>query len=192
MWDDSSVAMVNPVNCVGVMGAGIALQFKKSFPVMYALYKVGCANRWLLPGDVLIYQNQSRTVLNVATKGHYKYNSKMLYIKDIVKNLNTAQTVIGNQIAMPKIGCGNGGLKWESVAYELGHLTYENVNVYTTMFETRPQPITFFNSVLILHDGQVYDPYTEKEYDNAVDYLNSEFHDVSNNVRNVEKNRILA
>ncbi len=190
MWDDSSLAMVNPINCVGVMGAGIALEMKKSFPYMYTLYKVGCQHKWLVPGDVLVYQNATHTVVNVATKGHFKYSSKLKYIEDIVVNLNTLQQVLGEQIAMPMIGCGKGGLKWEQVAYRLEPLNYQRVNVYTGDFIARAQPTTFFNSMLIIHDGQVYDTYEEQDYEIALDYYNAEFGNVHGIGRNVEKNML--
>lgn len=113
-------ALVNTVNCVGIMGRGIALQFRKAFPENYKAYKVVCDRKQLQPGMVLIHDlnrlHNPRYVINFPTKRHWKGNSR---IEDIEKGLKALVAEVRNRkiksIAIPPLGCGLGGLDWEEV-----------------------------------------------------------------------------
>ena len=106
-------ALVNTVNCVGVMGRGIALQFRKAFPENYKAYKAVCDRGELRPGGLFVYATgrltNPRYILNFATKDHVKGNSSLSFIEsglraleDEVRRLN-----IGS-VAIPPLGSGLG------------------------------------------------------------------------------------
>ena len=112
-------ALVNTVNTVGVMGKGIALAFKKAFPDNFEYYKKACDNKELNTGDLLITQTGKITpkyIINFPTKVHWKEKSKMEYIEQGMKRL--VQVIDEKEIrsiAIPPLGCGNGGLNWQDV-----------------------------------------------------------------------------
>ena len=114
-------ALVNTVNCVGVMGKGIALQFAKKFPEMLSSYKQACKDKELKPGTIHVYELDDlllpRLILNFPTKRHWKARSRM---EDIASGLDALVRVIQERniksIAIPPLGCGNGGLEWAAVS----------------------------------------------------------------------------
>lgn len=113
-------ALVNTVNCVGVMGKGIALQFKQAFPTNFKQYEAVCKDGKLTVGNMLIHDNGAlvnpRYIVNFPTKRHWKGNSR---IEDITAGLKTlvadVQRLEIKSIAMPALGCGLGGLQWNEV-----------------------------------------------------------------------------
>jgi len=115
IFDADVEALVNPVNCVGVMGKGLALQFKKKYPENFDCYKVACNI-----GDVKIgtmfSTRPNRIIINFPTKLHWRDKS---HIHDIRLGLNDLIKVIDcsniKSIAIPALGCGLGGLDWEVV-----------------------------------------------------------------------------
>ncbi|MRX56731.1 Appr-1-p processing protein [Bacillus idriensis] len=113
-------ALVNTVNTVGVMGKGIALQFKQAFPQNFKEYKKSCDQKLLKPGDMLtvsvsMIQNP-KYIINFPTKRHWKNKSK---IEDVESGLVALAQEISDlgikSIAVPPLGCGNGGLNWKDV-----------------------------------------------------------------------------
>jgi O-acetyl-ADP-ribose deacetylase (regulator of RNase III) len=113
-------AQVNTVNTVGVMGKGLALQFKQAYPGNFRAYQAACRNGNVLLGRMFVYETglpgQPRYVINFPTKGHWRANSK---IDDIKAGLADLRRVIVERgirsIAVPPLGCGNGGLDWRDV-----------------------------------------------------------------------------
>jgi O-acetyl-ADP-ribose deacetylase (regulator of RNase III) len=113
-------ALVNTVNCVGIMGRGIALQFRKAFPENYKEYQKICANKALKPGQILFHDLNSlcnpRYIINFPTKDHWKAKSK---IEDIESGIHTLVREVVTRgiktIAIPPLGCGLGGLDWNRV-----------------------------------------------------------------------------
>ena len=111
-------ALVNPVNCVGVMGAGLALQFKRKFPANFTHYKLACKYEEVYLGSVLLHYNirHPKWIINFPTKYHWKDKSSILSIQlglnDLVRTIEKHQI---QSIAIPKLGCGLGGLDWEVV-----------------------------------------------------------------------------
>ena len=105
---------VNTVNCVGVMGKGIALSFKKMFPEMYKDYANRCKKKSVCLGKPYLYNlGSGRKIINFPTKGHWRENSKIEPIKEGLKYLvdHIADWKI-TSIAIPPLGCGNGNLDW--------------------------------------------------------------------------------
>jgi O-acetyl-ADP-ribose deacetylase (regulator of RNase III) len=113
-------ALVNTVNCVGIMGRGVALQFKKAFPANFKAYELACKADQVQPGKMFVHDlnhlHSPRFVINFPTKRHWKSKSR---IEDIQSGLTDLITVIQQQhirsIAIPPLGCGLGGLNWEDV-----------------------------------------------------------------------------
>lgn len=112
-------ALVNAVNTVGVMGKGIALAFKKAFPLNYKLYKEVCNNKEFTVGSMFTTNTGKLTpryIINFPTKEHWKGRSKIEFIESGMKKLiETIKTNDIKSIAIPPLGCGNGGLKWSDV-----------------------------------------------------------------------------
>jgi len=113
-------ALVNTVNCVGVMGRGIALQFRNAFPDNYRAYKTACDRKEMKPGKVLVFDlnrfENPRLVINFPTKRHWKGKSR---IEDIQAGLSDLVRVLCEynvkSVAIPPLGCGLGGLNWLEV-----------------------------------------------------------------------------
>lgn len=113
-------ALVNTVNCVGVMGRGIALQFRKEFPENYKAYKAACDQHQLQPGTMFSFDLRSlenpHFVINFPTKRHWKGKS---HLEDIQRGLVSLVEEIRRRgirsIAIPPLGCGLGGLDWSTV-----------------------------------------------------------------------------
>lgn len=127
-------ALVNTVNTVGVMGKGIALQFKTRFPHNFAIYKSACKNGSFTVGQMLVVEDgdllNRKIIINFPTKAHWKANSTYEYVLSGLKALReTILTFQITSIAIPPLGCGNGGLDWSIVktmiAEELKELPIE-------------------------------------------------------------------
>lgn len=113
-------ALVNTVNTVGVMGKGIALQFKKAFPEMFAEYEKLCKAKKLQPGQMHVFDRgqmfNPRYIINFPTKRHWKGKSRLADIKAGLDALVQELTTRGiTSVAIPPLGCGLGGLDWDVV-----------------------------------------------------------------------------
>ena len=113
-------AIVNTVNCVGVMGKGIALQYKKAYPENYKAYEKACRAKQVVPGVMHIFETGSlvnpKYIVNFPTKNHWRERSRYEYVETGLKSL--IQDIIKFQIksiAIPPLGCGLGGLEWKKV-----------------------------------------------------------------------------
>ena len=117
----NAFALVNTVNTVGVMGKGIALHFKEMFPYNFSVYADACRRRELVPGKMLVVKDSNlelgeRLIINFPTKVHWRQPSKYEYIEAGLKDLVRVIEDYGvNSIAIPPLGCGNGGLDWNIV-----------------------------------------------------------------------------
>ena len=118
--NDDAMALINTVNTVGVMGKGIALQFRQAFPENYTVYRQACKKGEVQPGRMLVVPSNRLTnpryIINFPTKRHWKGKSRIEDIKsglvDLVAFLQREQV---QSVAIPPLGCGNGGLNWSEV-----------------------------------------------------------------------------
>jgi len=116
IFESTCQTLVNTVNCVGLMGKGIALEFKNRFPEMYQNYKEICEKKALKPGLLHLYNKSTPWILNFPTKIHWKYPSKMEYIEFGLKKFVSTYKDRGiTSIAFPELGSSLGGLNWNDV-----------------------------------------------------------------------------
>jgi len=113
-------ALVNTVNCVGFMGKGIALQFKKAFPENFESYARACRAQEVKPGKMLVYETGNmlnpRYIINFPTKRHWQASSRLEDIESGLKSLVDEIRQRGiKSVAVPPLGCGLGGLDWRIV-----------------------------------------------------------------------------
>ena len=107
---------VNTVNTVGVMGKGIALQFKNKYPEMFAEYKRICEKQQFDVGELYLWKSPEKWILMFPTKKHWRNPSRMEYIeRGLQKFVDNYERLGIESIAFPKLGCGNGGLEWYAV-----------------------------------------------------------------------------
>jgi len=116
LMESTAQTLVNTVNCVGVMGKGIALEFKKREPAMFEAYSRICADKKLKPGTLWLWKESPQWVLNFPTKLHWKNPSRLEWIESGLQKFVDRHTDLGiREISFPRLGCGNGGLDWDDV-----------------------------------------------------------------------------
>ncbi len=150
LFESRARALVNTVNCVGIMGKGVAQEFKKRFPAMFADYKARCGRRQVRLGEPYLYRDASGlAIINFPTKDHWRSPSRLA---DIDRGLDYLAEHVApwglTTVAMPPLGCGNGGLDWA----EVGPLIYRK-------FHTLPI------------DVEVYAPYGTPKAELALEFL---------------------
>lgn len=107
--------LVNTVNTEGVMGKGIAKEFKKLFPEMFIQYQEFCEQKTFNIGNLWIYKTSNKWVLNFPTKKSWRNPSRLEYIEEGLKKFVDQYLEKGIQsVAFPPLGCGNGELDWET------------------------------------------------------------------------------
>ena len=140
-------ALVNTVNCVGVMGRGIALQFKKAFPENFRVYAAACRRGEVQPGRMFVFETGALTnpsyIINFPTKRHWRGNSR---IEDIDAGLKDLAMVISERdirsIAVPPLGAGLGGLEWSDVRPRIEKVLSSFKDLDVVVFEPRGAPET--------------------------------------------------
>ena len=142
MFHSEAAALVNPVNCVGVCGAGLAKSFKHHFSANFLVYKKACDVGGVKVGKIHpitfheISQELYRAIFNFPTKKHWKEESKLLYIESGMKSLVTKLRIHKIQsIAIPALGCGLGGLDWADVQPIIyGELIQSNLTINVEIY----------------------------------------------------------
>src|SRR5215472_9421906 len=120
LLDADVEALVNAINTVGVMGKGIALQFRQTYPDNYDFYRKACERKEVQPGKMLVFVTgkltNPRYIINFPTKRHWRGKTQF---KDVEDGLRDLVEVVRQReicsIAVPRLGCGNGGLRWGQV-----------------------------------------------------------------------------
>ena len=108
-------ALVNPVNTVGIMGKGLAKQFKEKYPHNFNVYSLVCRASEIQMGEMFVVCDM-KTIINFPTKDHWRNGAKIDWIKEGLKDLKyTIKSLNIPSVALPKIGCGLGGLDWRDV-----------------------------------------------------------------------------
>lgn len=153
MFDIPVDALVNPVNCMGVSGKGLALEFKRRFPEEQREYERICSQNHMTPGWVTYVQRYLPTpslsnswqcpyvrpkyIVYFATKDHWRDRSQLTWISAGLSNLtqnSIIQTHLIESLAVPALGCGLGGLRWKDVETNMvecfSRQEYNNIHVY--------------------------------------------------------------
>lgn len=116
LFDSDAYALVNAVNCEGVMGKGIAYQFKERFPFNCRAYQNACATGFVRSGQLYAYEENGKLIISFPTKDKWREPSRMSYID---AGLSSLVTMIQHggipSVAIPPLGAGNGGLVWRDV-----------------------------------------------------------------------------
>ena len=140
---EDAEALVNTVNCVGVMGRGVALQFKKAFPENFRAYARACQGGEVKLGAMFVFETGAltnpRTIINFPTKRHWRGNSRIEAVEAGLQDL--VHVVRGRGIrsmAVPPLGCGLGGLDWSIVRPRIEEALGSLNSLEVVVFEPRP------------------------------------------------------
>jgi O-acetyl-ADP-ribose deacetylase (regulator of RNase III) len=142
---EDAEALVNPVNCVGVMGRGLALAFKLAWPENFAAYAEACRRHEVQPGRMFVFENHApagpRYIVNFPTKRHWRDKS---LIEDIEAGLSALVAEVRRRgirsIAIPALGAGLGGLDWADVCPRIERAMRELPNISVVVFEPHEAP----------------------------------------------------
>jgi O-acetyl-ADP-ribose deacetylase (regulator of RNase III) len=116
LLESDAQTLVNPINCVGVMGKGLARAFKEREPEMFATYKRICEQKLLAPDKLWLWYGAASLILNFPTKQHWRNPSKLEWIEAGLEEFVRRYQELGIiEISFPQLGCGNGGLRWDDV-----------------------------------------------------------------------------
>ena len=112
-----AAALVNPVNCVGVMGSGLAAQFKQRYSAMFRAYQRACWTKELSVGHLQFYHAlNDGYIINFPTKNHWREKSYLWQIEAGLRDFSARYTAYElTSVAWPRLGCGLGGLDWQDV-----------------------------------------------------------------------------
>jgi len=160
--DSPAECLVNTVNCEGFMGKGIAYQFKLKFPENEKAYQQACRKKEIQIGKVFLYRENGKLIANFPTKDEWRKNSEYSYIQSGMADLaQKIQTHGIKSVAIPPLGCGNGGLEWHTVKEIIVQslASVDNGETVFTIFEpshgykttpTRIPKLTFSHLLLLL------------------------------------------
>ncbi|CAD5235997.1 Appr-1-p processing enzyme family protein [Klebsiella phage vB_KvM-Eowyn] len=116
VFDVPAQTVINTVNCVGVMGKGLAKECAIRFPEMESIYKDKCRRRVLSPGKLYLYTAGTPWILNFPTKIHWRNPSQIEWIESGLATLRRVYPQMGlTSLNVPQLGCANGGLAWPEV-----------------------------------------------------------------------------
>jgi O-acetyl-ADP-ribose deacetylase (regulator of RNase III) len=147
LFTSPAQVLVNTVNTVGVMGKGIALEFKKLYPEMFREYQELCETGKLSIGKLHLFKSPNKWVLNFPTKQHWRHPSKVEYIEAGLVEFSRRYAQWGiHSIAFPALGCGNGRLDFASQVQPVMHkyLGRLPIEVFIHLDRTRtPSPTRY-------------------------------------------------
>ncbi len=138
LFQSPARVLVNAVNTVGVMGKGVAEEFKRCYPDMFAQYQQLCQNEQFTVGQLWLYKTPHKRVLNFPTKAHWRDPSLLPYVEAGLQKFAEYYADKGmTSISFPLLGCGAGGLDWPTQVRPLmeHYLTPLPINVYIHLYE---------------------------------------------------------
>lgn len=142
IFSSNAEALVNAVNCVGIMGRGVALQFKEAFPANFKAYAAACARKEVQPGRMFVFETgllgNPKYIINFPTKRHWRETSR---VEDIDSGLKALAEIVLKRgirsIALPALGSGLGGLDWNEVRSRIASALGNLNAVHVIAFEPR-------------------------------------------------------
>jgi O-acetyl-ADP-ribose deacetylase (regulator of RNase III) len=166
IFDSSMMTIVNTVNTVGFMGAGIALEYMRRYPDMFEDYKKECFNGNFKVGDLGIWKNTSPWILNFPTKIHYQDPSKISYLAMGLNKFSTIYEQEGiTSIAFPQLGSQLGGLSWEHDVQPLMIESLKDLDLEVEIYEFDRHA----DDKMYINLREILRTFTKKDYKN---YLN--------------------
>jgi O-acetyl-ADP-ribose deacetylase (regulator of RNase III) len=145
LLSEDAEALVNPVNCVGVMGRGVAAHFKRAWPENFDAYAAACRRHEVQPGRMFVFENGGKAgpqyIVNFPTKRHWRDKS---IIEDIEAGLSALVVEVRRRgirsIAIPALGAGLGGLDWADVRPRIERAMRELPDVSVVVFKPHEAP----------------------------------------------------
>ena len=170
-FDYDADIRINTVNCVGVMGAGVALIFKKKFPDMFDDYYKACKKNEVQPGHPHVWKDVTLlsecTIINFPTKIHWKNPSQYEYIeKGLIWLRDYLSNITDSTVTLPALGCGHGGLEWEKVKVMITNYL-KDLNVTILVFEpssSTKKPISDSNKFDLKNHNISINGHTTKQF----------------------------
>ena len=156
IFDSKMETLINPVNCIGVMGKGLAQQFKKLYPKMMQDYKLRCSKNKVIIGRPYIYETTHHIkpdinikILNFPTKTDWRFSSKLEYIEDgMIYLCSKIEEWQVKSLALPGLGCGCGGLEWENVRHIIvKYLNKISDNIIVEIYEPKKETNNKYSNV---------------------------------------------
>ena len=144
LFESPAQTLVNTVNTVGVMGKGIAAEFKKRYPEMYQEYRRLCEAKKLDVGKLYIYRTANKIVVNFPTKTSWRQRSRVEYIEAGLQKFVDHYIDYGiSSISFPRLGCGHGELDWERQVQPImeRYLQPLPIPVYIHLYPKGKEPI---------------------------------------------------
>lgn len=159
-FDYDASIRINTVNCVGAMGAGVALQFKNIFPQMFIEYKKLCTLKNLTPGTLHIWKSENifedLTIINFPTKDHWRDPSEYYYIEKGLDALHAyLKSCSAKTITVPALGCGHGGLDW-NIVKQMIYEKLANLDHNIFLFPPESSQDIPINNVELLGKKEIY------------------------------------
>jgi O-acetyl-ADP-ribose deacetylase (regulator of RNase III) len=135
IFTSDAEAIVNTVNCVGAMGKGIALEYKKRYPDLYTAYRQACVRKEIQPGHVWVYQAKDRIIFNAAVKDDWRDASRIIWVESCLMGLiEKCRTMKVKSLALPWMGAMNGRIPVEEIKAStrkiLSDITDFDISVY--------------------------------------------------------------
>lgn len=178
IFEAEAEALVNPVNCVGVMGRGLALSFKEKYPENFEAYKVACMHEKISIGRVFAYYESGKIIINFPTKDHWENDSEIEYIEQGIQDLiRVIKELNIKSIAIPPLGSGLGGLNWDSVKktiiYSFIELKDTDVSIFLYEGIAPPEAIPPEQAVLVKFTGYYQELGYELSFEKTVTFSDS-------------------
>ncbi len=138
IFSSNAEAIVNTVNCVGAMGRGIALEFKKRYPDLYTAYRQACARKEIQPGHVWVYQAKDRIIFNAAVKDDWRDASRIVWVESCLNELiERCRTMKIKSLALPWMGAMNGWIPVEHIKDSTRRILSNVSDIDISVYEIR-------------------------------------------------------
>jgi O-acetyl-ADP-ribose deacetylase (regulator of RNase III) len=138
IFTSNAEVIVNTVNCVGAMGKGIALDFKKRYPDLYVAYRQACTRKEIQPGHVWVYQAKDRIIFNAAVKDDWRDASRIEWVESCLKELiEKCRTIKVKSLALPWMGAMNGRIPVEQIKGSTRRIMSEAKDIDISVYEIR-------------------------------------------------------
>jgi O-acetyl-ADP-ribose deacetylase (regulator of RNase III) len=138
IFTSNAEAIVNTVNCVGAMGRGIALEFKKRYPDLYMAYRQACARKEIRPGHVWMYRAKDRIIFNCAVKDNWRNPSKIEWVESCLNELiEFCRAMNVKSLALPWMGAMNGWIPVEQIKASTKKIVSNISDIDISVYEIR-------------------------------------------------------